>query len=67
MEIKQNTSASVKDLSTIKADAIIAALMVKTHAEIDTWVNANVTNIAQAQVVIKKILYVIRYILNAKS
>lgn len=46
----------VADRNETKQDAVINALLNRTNAEINTWVDANVTNMAEAQSVIKIIL-----------
>ena len=56
---QKNLDDAVDDAQT-KGDAAIQALIAKRPAEIDTWVDANITDLASARNLFKKIIKVIR-------
>ncbi|CAB4197151.1 hypothetical protein UFOVP1304_25 [uncultured Caudovirales phage] len=63
MKIKQSITT---ERATV-LDEIKSPLMTQTNLEIDSWVEANVTNLAQARTLFKKILKGQRNILRFLS
>jgi hypothetical protein len=45
-----------------KSNAILTALISATPAQVDTWLTANVTNLAQARDVLKALALGLRYV-----
>lgn len=58
-EISAKNDQDLADELETRLDVVINALLTKTNAEINTYVEANVTNIDEAQAVIKVILKVL--------
>ena len=53
--------------SLTEKDAVLKALKTYTPTQIDDWVDANVTTIAQARTLFKKILKVLAFIIRKES
>jgi hypothetical protein len=58
----RNSQASYK--AALQTDTLIQRLAAASTTEINAWVDANVTNVAQARTLFKKILVVLAYLLN---
>jgi hypothetical protein len=52
----------IKDMAT--NDQILSALMTATPAQIDTWIDNNVTTIADLRILLKRIVKVMAYLLR---
>ena len=63
MRINLTASDKKKLIDQLKNDPIMNGLMTYDFSQIDTWVENNVTNIDEAQEVIKRIMKAIKYLL----
>lgn len=67
MRVNVNAPEKVKFRSAVEKDAVLKALKTYTPVQIDDWVDANVTTIAQARTLFKKILKVLAYIIRKEA
>ena len=64
MQVNITANDKRKLIDQLKNDPILNSLMTSDYTKIDTWVENNVTNIDEAQEVIKRIMKSIKYLLT---
>lgn len=65
VDIQADDNKKFHDL--IEKDAVLKALKTYTPTQIDDWIDANVTTIAQARTLFKKMLKVLAYIIKKET
>jgi hypothetical protein len=57
---------SAEAYKKVEDDILVQKLKTASFAEIDTWVDSNIINLASARALLKKMLLIMSYLLNKK-
>jgi hypothetical protein len=64
MRVNVTAPERTKIKSLVEKDAILSAMMTATMPQIDTWLDANMTTLAEARNIMKRLVKVIVFLLR---
>jgi len=64
MQINLTASEKKKLINVIKNDPILHGLMTATYQQIDNWIDNNVTDLASAMEVFKRLVKIVVYLIR---
>lgn len=66
VNLTDSTSTASKTLDFIRKDAMVQGMLTMTPAEVYTWIDTNVTTLATAKDVLKRLAAVTTFLLQAE-